>query len=379
MRWSSRTRCTVTGQIASLRSQRPASEPVIIRDSRGSSSIAIRLWTVTSMVDRPTVFHCILVLVLALLPATTLEAADVKNGFDVSDAVVPSNKIYWGGVGRDGIPAIDAPKFVTPQEAEFLRDWDRVLGVFHNGIARAYPIKIMEKHEVVNDVFADQSLVVTYCPLCFSGMSFVTQGKYVRLTFGVSGLLYNSDVLLYDRQTESLWSQILTLAVSGPLKGTRLAPIPTAHTTWRDWRNRYPQTQVLSFDTGFRRRYGTSPYADYQRSRQLMFPVANRSNRYSTKAKALGVSVDGHSKAYHFMVLRKNGSSTFVDTIDGKPYTIHWSEDDDYAQIVDSDGKELPSVIVYWFAWYAFHPDTLVFEVERASSEMTDKRSASQR
>jgi len=324
------------------------------------------------MVDRPVVFHCILALVLALSPATALQAADVKNGFDVSDALVPGNKIFWGGVYRDGIPAINAPKFVTPQEARLMRDWDRVLGVFHNGIAKAYPIKIMEKHEAVNDVFAGESVVVTYCPLCFSGMSFITQGKFVRLTFGVSGLLYNSDVLLYDHQTESLWSQILTLAISGPLKGSRLAPIPTAHTTWREWRNRYPQTQVLSFDTGFRRRYGASPFADYQRSRDLMFPVENRSNRYVTKAKVLGVSVDGQTKAYPFKELRKNGSSIFGDTIDGKSYTIHWSEDDDYARIVDSDGKEFPSVIVYWFAWYTFHPETLVFEAERASAEMTD-------
>ena len=95
-----------------------------------------------------------------------------------------------------------------------------------------------------------------------------------------------------------------------------------------------------------------------------MFPVTNRSNRYTTKAKVLGVDVDGHNKAYPFKELRKNDSSKFVDTIDGKPYTIHWSEEDEYARIIDAGGTELPSVIVYWFAWYAFHPDTLVFEAE---------------
>lgn len=315
------------------------------------------------MANRPAVIHSILVLALALLPATA-PVADVKNGFDVSDALVPSGEIFWGGVGRDGIPAIHEPKFIAPEDAKSLRDWDRVLGVFHNDIARAYPIKIMEKHEVVNDIFAGESIVVTYCPLCFSGMSFITQGKYVRLTFGVSGLLYNSDVLLYDQQTESLWSQILTQAISGPLKGTRLAPIPTAHTTWREWHSRYPDSQVLSFDTGARRRYGTSPYVEYQRSRDLMFPVSNRSGRYFTKAKVLGVTIDGRDKAYPFQELSKNGSSTFVDAIAGRPYTIHWSEDDEYARIVDSGGKELPSVIVYWFAWYTFHPDTEVFEAE---------------
>ncbi len=325
------------------------------------------------MVIRTTVFYCIQALVLALLPTATLVAEDVKNGFDVSDALVPESEIIWGGVRRDQIPAIDAPKFMTPADAKFLRDWDRVLGVFHNGVARAYPIKIMEKHEVVNDVFAGEAIVVTYCPLCFSGMSFITQGTHARLTFGVSGLLYNSDVLLYDRQTGSLWSQILTQAISGRLKGTRIASIPTAHTTWREWRDRHPESTVLSFDTGSPRRYGTSPYADYQRSRALMFPVTNRSNRYFSKAKVLGVRLDGHIKAYPFKELRNNDSDTFVDTIGGKPYTIHWRQHDDYARIVDSDGKEVPSVIVYWFAWYAFHPDTLVFEAERARSELIDE------
>lgn len=318
------------------------------------------------MVNSPIVCRFFMALVLTDFAATAPKADDVKNGFEVSDALVPANEIFWGGVRRDGIPAIDEPNFVSPDKAIFLRDWDRVLGVFHNGIAKAYPIKIMEKHEVVNDKFDGQAVTVTYCPLCFSGMTFDTQGKYGHLSFGVSGLLYNSDVLLYDRQTESLWSQIRTQAISGQLKGARIAPIPTAHTTWREWRSRYPQSEVLSFDTGFRRRYGDNAYAEYQRSRDLMFPVPNRSNRYPKKAKVLGIIVDGRTKAYPFKELREHGSSTFVDITNGKPYTIHWSEEDEYARILNADGDELPSVIVYWFAWYAFHPETLVFEADSA-------------
>ena len=164
------------------------------------------------MVNSPIVCRFFMALILTVLAATAAKADDVRNGFDVSDALVPTGQIFWGGVPRDGIPAIDEPKFVPPEKAKFLRDWDRVLGVFHNGIAKAYPIKIMEKHEVVNDKFDGQAVTVTYCPLCFSGMTFDTQGKHGHLSFGVSGLLYNSDVLLYDRQTESLWSQIRTQA-----------------------------------------------------------------------------------------------------------------------------------------------------------------------
>jgi len=100
-----------------------------------------------------------------------------------------------------------------------------------------------------------------------------------------------------------------------------------------------------------------------------MFPVPNRSSRYQKKSKVLGIIVDGRTKAYPFKELREHGSSTFVDITNGKPYTIHWSEEDEYARILDADGDELPSVIVYWFAWYAFHPETLVFEAN--SAELT--------
>jgi hypothetical protein len=97
-----------------------------------------------------------------------------------------------------------------------------------------------------------------------------------------------------------------------------------------------------------------------------MFPVSNRSSRYPKKSKVLGVTIDRKTKAYPFKELREHGSSTFVDTINDKPYTIHWSEEDEYARILNADGDEFPSVIVYWFAWYAFHPETLVFEADSA-------------
>ena len=146
-------------------------------------------------------------------------AQEGHNGFDYSDALVPSDEIAWGGVPRDGIPPIHEPRFVAADDAGFLRGKDRVLGVSRNGVAKAYPIKIMDRHEVVNDRFAEESIVVTWCPLCYSGMSFAVQFGEQNLTFGVSGLLYNSDVLLYDYRTGSLWSQLLSLAISGPLKG----------------------------------------------------------------------------------------------------------------------------------------------------------------
>ena len=264
---------------------------------------------------------CAVIIGSALLPGTALPAMS-RNGFDYSDALVPADEIVWGGVPRDGI---------------------------------------LDRHEVVNDRFAAEAIVVTYCPLCFSGMAFTAQIEGIDLQFGVSGLLYNSDVLLFDYRTESLWSQIMSKAISGPLKGVDIAAIPTAHTTWRDWRDRHPDTLVLSTDTGFRINYNQSPYRDYQRSGQLMFPVRHRNNAYRNKELVLGIRIGGVQKAYPFKELRAHGESSFSDSVGGTKLTIEWQEDDKYARAIDSKGNEIPSVIVYWFAWYAFHPGTEVF------------------
>ena len=297
-----------------------------------------------------------------LAVASGLTAADTKNGFDVSDALVPAKQIFWGGVARDGIPSINKPNFVAAGDAQFLRSGDRVLGVHRNGIAKAYPIRIMDRHEVVNDHFDDQPVTVTYCPLCFSGMTFIREAGQSALTFGVSGLLYNSDVLLYDHQTGSLWSQLMAKAVSGPFKGTGITPIPTANTTWRNWQERFPETLVLSPDTGFPIVYRDSVYKDYQRSSRLMFPVSAKNRSYRNKDLVLGVILDDTSKAYPFRELRKNDKTEFDDTIGGESIRIQWDDDEEYARAVDVDGNEITTVIVYWFAWYAFHPQTDIYQ-----------------
>jgi len=305
-------------------------------------------------------FHA-LIICGALFSGTQLLAAENRNGFEYSDALVPPEEIFWGGVRRDGIPPIHQPKFVTHDDQKFLRDKDRVLGIVYDGIAKAYPVRILDRHEVVNDHFGETAVVVTYCPLCFSGMAFTTRLGGVDLDFGVSGLLYNSDVLLYDYRTGSLWSQLLSKAISGPLKGAEIPAIPTANTTWRNWRDRHPETLVLSTDTGFRMNYRRSPYGEYQSKGRLMFPVAHHNRNYRNKELVLGVKIDGTEKAYPFKELRKLGAATFEDSVGDTELTIEWHEKDKYARAIDRHGKEIPTVIVYWFAWYAFHPDTEVF------------------
>lgn len=301
--------------------------------------------------------------VLLLLSAPDVQA-QIKNGFDLADAAVPISEIRKTGVRRDGIPSIDDPKFVVAEDAEFLRDDDRVIGVHRGGIARAYPIRILDHHEVVNDVFDGEAILITYCPLCYTGMVFSAQSGDIAIEFGVSGLLYNSDVLLYDRITGSLWSQILSTAITGPLKGIQLPAVPASHTTWSQWRERHPTTTVLSTDTGYRRNYRESPYYKYSRTRGLMYPVKEKSNEFRNKALVLGIRLGTTIRAYPFDELRKNGAETFEDVIGSQQVTIEWSETEDFARVLDDKGAEITSIIAYWFAWYTFHPDTEVFKAE---------------
>ncbi len=291
-------------------------------------------------------------------------SADERNGFELAGASIPPAEIHQGGPPRDGIPAIDQPKFVAVDAAEFLSNTDQVLGVFRNGHARAYPIRILDYHEIVNDRFGAEPIVVTYCPLCGSGVAFSAQAAGAARRFGVSGLLYNSDVLLYDRETESLWSQILGQAISGPLQGRRLERIPITHTSWSDWRRRHPDTLVLSDRTGYRRDYTVSPYAGYEESRRVWFPVANTSRRYHPKERVIGLELDGRYKAYPFAELAK-GTGALMDIVAGRQVTVRFDAVHRTGQVFDASGRMIPSLTAYWFAWYAFHPDTEVYQAKQ--------------
>ncbi|MDP1692280.1 MAG: DUF3179 domain-containing protein [Burkholderiaceae bacterium] len=295
---------------------------------------------------------------------TALAAAPDRaefNGFDVADASVPIDAIQRGGPPKDGIPAIDRPRFVAAERAE-IADSDRVLGLVRGGVARAYPVRILNWHEVVNDRFGDRAVAVTYCPLCGTGVAFEAQVGGGVASFGVSGLLYNSDVLLYDRGTQSLWSQILQAAISGPLKGTRLRALPLSHTSWADWRRRHPATQVLSTDTGYERDYGIDPYAGYERIQRLMFDVQNRDDRFPLKEWVLGLEIEGVYKAYPFSLLARHAdrNGVLTDTVAGRRIRIRYDRGHGTAEAFDAQGRPWPTTMAFWFAWVAFHPRTEV-------------------
>lgn len=303
-----------------------------------------------------------LLLVLLTTLATSWSQAQVLNGFDLSEALVPASEIMSGGPPRDGIPALTDPRFDAAADAG-LDETDRVLGIYRHGIAKAYPLSIMTWHEIVNDWFGDEPIVITYCPLCFTGMAFVAALDGRRHHFGVSGLLYNSDVLMYDRETESLWSQIRRQAISGPHRGRRLEQVAMLNTTWADWRARYPDTAVLSRDTGHRRNYGRNPYAGYEASPQVMFPVRFRAQGYHPKERVLGVTLEGVTRAYPFRELAR-GAAPFTDRLGERDIVVHYDAAHASAEVRTPEGQALPSTIAYWFAWYAFHPDTEVYRHE---------------
>ncbi|EXI82267.1 MAG: hypothetical protein AW10_00715 [Candidatus Accumulibacter appositus] len=305
---------------------------------------------------------------LTLLAAQWAAAAPLQNGFDLADALVPVEAIFAGGPPRDGIPAIDRPHFLPASAAGDVQPQERVLGVSLNGVAKAYPIAILNWHEIVNDTFGDTPVAVTYCPLCGTGMVFLAQVAGQAVQFGVSGLLYNSDVLLYDRQSASLWSQIDRRAISGKHKGQRLTALPLEHTRWGDWRQRHPETLVLSRNTGHFRDYDRNPYAAYESEEELYFPVRFRAQGYHPKERVLGLEIDGQFKAYPFAELAKSAgtSGSIRDRVGGQPIVVHFDAENANATARDADGKPLAGVVGYWFAWYAFHPETAIY---RAASQ----------
>jgi hypothetical protein len=311
------------------------------------------------MTNNSLIQFCLTFLLFSLLSTASAESL---NGFRIDNALIPVDDIKKGGPPRDGIPSLDNPVFVGADDATYLKSRDRILGISINDVSHAYPIRVLNYHEIVNDVIGGTAVVVTYCPLCGSGTAFEAVMNGQSYEFGVSGLLYNSDVLMYDRETGSLWSQLMVQAVTGPMTGTRLQQLPLSHTSWQEWVERYPETRVLSNKTGYSRNYKVDPYPNYGRDGRLFFPVANSSKKYRRKEIVMGLEIDGRFKAYPFKELKK-GASRFDDEFVGEEFSIEYDSKHQTARAVQADGSEIPTIMAFWFAWYAFHPDTDIFEV----------------
>jgi len=305
----------------------------------------------------------IIILLSALLTVIVISSgihAQANNGFDLTNATISEAEIFSGGPPRDGIPAIDKPDFIAVNQVNYLLDNDIVIGLIRGNIAKAYPTRILVWHEIVNDIIDNTAVAVTYCPLCGTGMVFDrTIDNNVR-SFGVSGLLYQSDVLMYDRESESLWSQLAMKAISGPSVGKQLDWLASEHMTWKAWRKKYPDGQVLSIDTGYHRNYGRDAYASYFASDKTMFPVPHTRQELSNKTKVIGVFINGKAKAYPVNALPSG--RVIIDSIENKKIKIRYDARTKHPEITNSNNESVPSVVVFWFAWQAFYPDTLLWQ-----------------
>ena len=236
--------------------------------------------------------------------------------------IVPLDQIVSGGPPPDGIPSIDDPKFISVQEANGrLEDSELILGLNINGDIRAYPLQILVWHEIVNDKIGGVPVAVTYCPLCFTNQVFnrtLENGQI--LEFGTSGKLYNSNLVMYDRTTNSLWSQAMSQGIVGKLAGIKLERIPFDVAYWKEWKQLFPDSKVLSTDTGSTRPYGADPYGDYYTNGDVLFPVLNRDDRLGLKEIVVGFENNGQYKAYKLQEIENK--KVINDQVNGKPIAL---------------------------------------------------------
>lgn len=343
---------------------------------------------------------------VGLQPSPNGPAPPDDGGFETtSDGVrytVDPDRLRQGCPGgMDCIPSIDEPTFQSADQASaWLAAEDMVIGIEIDGEARAYPLRILNVHEVVNDRLGGHPIAVTYCPLCRSGLVFSRSVRGETLTFGVSGQLLEANLVLYDRQTETYWSQIQGEAIVGPLVPTSLTLRPSTITTWADWRRGHPETEVLSRDTGIypKATYAANPYADYANSSGVGFGVGPVDDRLEPKTLVYGLTVGGSSVAYPEDTVRQaevindevgsvpvvvwedprdGGVRAFIRRSGNDTLTFRATEDalvdgqghrwtfDGAAVAGPHAGEELDRLEprgFFWFAWSRFHPETAVYQ-----------------
>jgi Protein of unknown function (DUF3179) len=264
-------------------------------------------------------------LALAVLVALACTAADAGSlRTNRAKALVPLEEIIPGGPPPDGISAIDRPKFVSPAKAAaWLTPKEPVLALTIDGDARAYPLQILMWHEIVNDVVGGVPVAVTYCPLCNSALVFERAVAGATLDFGTSGMLYRSDLVMYDRESHSLWSQMEGRAIVGDRAGARLRARPANTIAFEAWQAAHPEGQVLSRDTGNRRSYGANPYESYDVP--TLGPSLYRGTldpRRPPKERVVGIAVGDTQRAYPFPLLEQH--RVVHDTVGGQAIVIFY-------------------------------------------------------
>ncbi len=278
-------------------------------------------------------------------------------GFDESTKkIVALEDLHQGCPARDCIPSIDNPKFVAAANAAHVGDDAIVIAVSYGGEHRAYPARILDHHEIVNDTIGGRPIAITWCPLCGSAVGILREVGGKITEFGVSGVLYNSDLVLYDRATETLWDQVEAKGIVGELTGENLELVPVTMTRWSRWRTAHPDTLVLSTDTGFDEDYSVDRYSSYRDSSGLMFPVSSEDDRIHPKSVVYGFVLNGDAVAYTDALLQDRGR--YDHTVNGVERTVTLFDDGSVALVEHGTGRRFRPIRLYWFAWYTFHPET---------------------
>ena len=323
------------------------------------------------------------------------------------DCTIPTRLIFDGGPGKDGIPSLDNPRLVVPGDpaVSYLRDTDRVIGLVVDGEAVAVPLNVGWWHEIVNLEFGATKIAVSHCPLTGSSLVF-DRTPAGSATFGVSGLLYQNNLIMYDRnRPESLWPQMARGARCGAKQGTGLPMIAALEMNWRGWQSLYPDTRVVAGE-GFFRDYRSYPYGNYDQvgNNELLFPMENIDQRRAMKERVLGVpEAGGTGAAFPFGALDAAGVAAAVhhDAGDGRPFVVFWDrwsqsamayrprargqdltfrvsanaiEDVQTRSAWGIDGRAIAgplsgerlepvaeAYVAFWFAWAAFHPRTTLW------------------
>jgi Protein of unknown function (DUF3179) len=282
-----------------------------------------------------------------------------------------------GGPGKDGIPAIDHPNFVSTAEADqFLSPREPVAVLELGGDARAYPLQILVWHEIVNDEIDGQPVAVTYCPLCNSTVAFSREVDGRALDFGTTGMLRNSDLVMYDRQTESWWQQLTADAVVGELTGAQLRVLPSEILPWSEFQRLHPDGEVLSRDTGFDRPYGENPYRGYDEpnSRPFLF-FGETNDALPPKERVTAITTaDGEAVVYPFERLTRE--APINDEVDGRPIVVIF--DRDVTSPLDASsipaGREVGTAAVFE---RSVRGRTLSFEAAAGPGEVRDRETGS--
>ncbi len=335
----------------------------------------------------------------APIKAKLYQSKDIKFGNyfrpDFPKEKIRLDEILWGGVVQDGIPPLRYPKLIAPPFADYLHDDDVVFGIVINGIAKAYPQRILAWHEMFIDNFGDTDIAGVYCTLCGTVIAYNLVHNGIRHDLGTSGFLYRSNKLMYDKETQSLWSTIEGRPVVGKLVGSdiKLESYPVVTTTWGHWKSDHPYSQVLSLPSKYHRDYSEgAAYKRYFGTDELMFPVPNTDNRLRNKDEVFIIRSPGyesdpvaisvnHFKKNRIKMLDIDDLSVVVVSDDSKAlraYSAHgvrfkkkkgdvvideekvtWEINDDF--LVSSEGvklERLPAHRIFWFAWVNAYPDT---------------------